>query len=154
MTMQTSSAPRKLDAIKRLSNGELILNLEKLVQSERKITHLILIHILEVDSRRLYAELGFDSMFSYLTRGLKYSESSAQRRLQSARLLKSLDENSRQETLQKIEQGQLNLSQLSLAQRGLNLQCPSKMSETKSPPSLSPRTLLKKLENKTHFESQ
>lgn len=67
--------------LSKISNQELLGRLEKLVLTERKITHVILCHINEVESRRLYAELGFDSMFKYLTRHCGYGEDSAYRRL-------------------------------------------------------------------------
>ncbi|MBK9322056.1 MAG: hypothetical protein IPM97_03695 [Bdellovibrionaceae bacterium] len=39
---------------KKISNEELNLRLEKLARSERKLTHVILLHINEVDSRDLH----------------------------------------------------------------------------------------------------
>lgn len=53
--------------LKNISNQDLMSRLDKLVRTERKLTHAILVHINEVESRRLYAEMGFDSMFKYLT---------------------------------------------------------------------------------------
>ncbi len=100
--------------LKHFSNTELIARLEKLARTERKITHLILWHILEVEERRIYAELGYDGMYSYLTRGLGYSDGSAYRRLQSARLLKHVPH-----IAEKIEAGSLNLSQLTQVQKSL-----------------------------------
>lgn len=98
-----------------VSNQELLSRLDRLVQSERKMTHMILCHINEVESRRLYAELGFDSMFKYLTRHCGYGEDSAYRRLQAARLLKKTPE-----IAEKIEHGALNLTQLTQVQKCLN----------------------------------
>ncbi len=48
--------------LKYISNDDLLFRTENLVQTERKIMHLVLSHILEIMSRKLYAELGFDSM--------------------------------------------------------------------------------------------
>lgn len=76
--------------IQNTSNDKLILNFENLVRTERKITHVVLLHIAEIEERKIYAELGYDGMYSYLTRGMGYSEGSAYRRLQSARLLKQV----------------------------------------------------------------
>ncbi|WP_374077458.1 HNH endonuclease [Bdellovibrio bacteriovorus] len=81
---------------------------------ERKITHLILCHINEVESRRLYADLGFDSMYKYLTQQLGYGEDSAYRRLQAARLLKQVPA-----VAEKLEEGTLNLTQLTQVQKCL-----------------------------------
>jgi len=99
---------------KTISNTELIQQIEKLVRTERKIGHLVLLHISEIENRKIYAELGFDSMFSYLSRGLGYSESCAYRRLNSARLLKQIPE-----IALKLENGSLNLSQLTSVQKCL-----------------------------------
>jgi hypothetical protein len=100
--------------LKQISNQELLSRLDKLVRTERKLTHVILAHINEVESRRLYAELGFDSMFKYLTSHCGYGEDSAYRRLQAARLLKKAPE-----IAEKIEQGALNLTQLTQVQKCL-----------------------------------
>ncbi len=102
---------------KNVSNTELILRTEKLVRTERKIGHLVLLHISEMESRKIFAELGFDSLFSYLTRGLGYSESGAYRRLNSARLLKQIPE-----IAVKLENGSLNMSQLTSVQKCLKIE--------------------------------
>ncbi|MBC7467423.1 MAG: HNH endonuclease [Bdellovibrio sp.] len=125
--------------LKKISNAELTLRLEKLVRSERKITHLILVHIIEVESRKIYAELGYDGMFSYLTKRLGYSESAAYRRLQSARLLKAVPS-----VAEKLEHGSINLSQLTQVQKCLK-------TETKSRPL---EAILAKIENKNTFETK
>lgn len=129
----------------KISNQELILRLEKLAKTERKITHLVLWHINEMESRRLYAELGFGSMYEYLTKHLGYGESSAYRRIQSARLLKQIPY-----LAEKIEEGSLNLTQLTQVQKCLK-------EEKKSGAKVDlPKTLeiLEKIENKSNFETQ
>ncbi|MGE5085193.1 MAG: hypothetical protein ACM3MG_02770 [Bacillota bacterium] len=129
----------------KISNHELLNRMNKLVQSERKLTHVILCHINEVESRRLYAELGFDSMFKYLTRHCGYGEDSAYRRLQAARLLKKTPE-----VAQKLENGTLNLTQLTQVQKCLK-------QEIKVGVSIgSEQTLhiLEQIENKSSFETK
>lgn len=129
----------------KISNHELLNRMDKLVQSERKLTHVILCHINEVESRRLYAELGFDSMFKYLTRHCGYGEDSAYRRLQAARLLKK-----NPEIAPKLEQGALNLTQLTQVQKCLK-------QEIKVGVSIgSEQTLqiLAQIENKSSFETK
>jgi hypothetical protein len=95
-----------------ISNIELHDRMIRLARTERKLTHHILLHINEIESRHLHLELGFGSMIDYLTKALGYSEGSAYRRLQSARLLKS-----NPTIAAKIEDGSLNLSQLTQVQR-------------------------------------
>lgn len=129
-----------------ISNQELISRMEKLVRTERKITHLVLLHIVEIEDRKLYAKLGFDGMYSYLTKGLGYSESSAYRRLQSARLLRKVPE-----IAVKIEEGKLNLSQLTQVQKSLREQTPSGSQALTSSATLA---VLEKIENKSAFETE
>ncbi|WP_374075670.1 HNH endonuclease [Bdellovibrio bacteriovorus] len=131
--------------VKQLSNDELILRMEKLVRTERKITHLILLHIAEIEDRKIFAEMGYDGMYSYLTRGLGYSEGAAYRRLQSARLLRQVPS-----VAEKIEEGSLNLTQLTQVQKCVkeNIKNGENISVEKT------IEILAKLENKNSFETQ
>ncbi len=131
--------------LKDFSNVELMTRFEKLVRTERKITHLILWHILEIEERRIYAELGYDGMYSYLTQYLGYSDGSAYRRLQSARLLKQVPE-----MAEKIEAGILNITQLTQVQKSLQ-EC-KKMGEVIS--SEKTAEILEKILYKNTFETQ
>src|SRR5439155_756634 len=45
----------------------------------------ILFHLIELDKRGFYRELGYSSLFDFCTRKLHYSESSAYRRISAAR---------------------------------------------------------------------
>lgn len=128
-----------------IGNHELFTRLENLSRTERKITHLILWHILEVETRKLFADRGFSSCFEYLTQGLGYSEGSANRRLQSARLLRQVPQIG-----EKIEAGSLNLSQLSQVQRCIRLQ--NKSGETIT--TEKAQQILSEVENKNTFETQ
>jgi hypothetical protein len=89
------------------------LHIKKLVCSERQVTDQILKAITELDARRGYAELGFSSLFAYLTLGVGYSESSAQRRIAAARLLAKVSEPIKETLRDKLKAGAINLSQLS-----------------------------------------
>ncbi|WP_413587302.1 HNH endonuclease [Bdellovibrio sp. HCB274] len=131
-----------------VSNTELLGRLEKLAQSERKITHLILMHINEMEGRRLYAELGYDSMFRYLTRHLKYSDDAAYRRLSAARLLKQAPEIS-----EKIENGSLTLTQLTQVQSAIRMESKIAISQGLSASASLPQ-ILEKIENKSTYETK
>jgi 5-methylcytosine-specific restriction endonuclease McrA len=85
---------------------EINLRLHQLVRNERKITDEILEHINLMETFRGFAELGFSSMYAYLTTGLGYSEDAAYRRLAAARLLKKSPL-----IKEKIKNGKLNLTQ-------------------------------------------
>ena len=138
--------------LNKLSNNDLILNLEKLVRTERKITHSILLHIAEIEDRMIFAEMGYDGMFTYLTKGLGYSQGAAYRRLHSARLLKQLPE-----VASKLEKGTLNLTQLSQVQKSIKDQV-SGNKELKEQGSkyfqAKALDVLKKIENQNSFETQ
>lgn len=64
-------------SLKNYSDDVLIQRMEKLVRTERKITHLVLIHINEIEGRKLHLSMGYDGMYSYLTKGLGFSDGAA-----------------------------------------------------------------------------
>lgn len=97
-----------------ISDSELLKQMSALVQSERKLTAEIIEFIKEIDRRKLYISLGFTSLFDYMTRHLGYTPGSAQRRIDSARLLRDVPELKAQ-----IQTGELNLSQLSAVARAV-----------------------------------
>ncbi|HEY8269778.1 MAG TPA: HNH endonuclease signature motif containing protein [Pseudobdellovibrionaceae bacterium] len=146
--MQQPPAPQNPPApldLSKVSNQEILFRLERLSRSERKITHLILCHINEVELRKLYSELGYDSLYKYLTQHLHYGGSAAYDRMQAARVLKISPE-----IAPKIEEGSLNLSQLVKVEQSLK-------QEQKSGKALSPQStqeLLGKLENKSGSETE
>ncbi len=101
-----------VNKIKDLSNLDLIHRFGRLVQTERKITQLVLECILEIDRRKIYLEKAYPSLFDFLVKEFGYSPSSAMRRIESARLLREIPEVS-----EKIQSGAINLSQLSKLQQ-------------------------------------
>lgn len=100
--------------IQYLSNFELLGRFGKLVRTERKITHLVLECIAEIDSRRLYLDKAYPSIYEFLVEEFGYSSSAALRRIESARLLRDVPE-----LAEKIESGAINLSQLSKVQQAV-----------------------------------
>lgn len=127
------------------SNEEILSRLERLTKSERKITHLILWHILEVDTRRLYLKLNYDSLYKYLTQHLNYSESAAYDRIQAMRILKQVPE-----VATKIEDGSLHLTQLVRIEQSLKQE--KRLGNNHSKEQIT--NLIEKLENKTNFETE
>ena len=86
---------RKTDqynSIEKLSNKELLRRLDLLNQKERETTLSVLLHLNEVEKRRLYLREGYNSLFDYCTRRLRYSESSANRRIRTARCIRDYPE--------------------------------------------------------------
>lgn len=82
-----------LPSLKDLSDSLLLDNVRAIKNVEDQAIADFVLYLAEVDSRKLYREVGFSSLFSYCTSsitesGLGYSESSAFRRIQAARSLK------------------------------------------------------------------
>ncbi|MEK2688238.1 HNH endonuclease [Bdellovibrio sp. GT3] len=97
-----------------LPSDELLARFGRLVQTERKITHMVLEYIAEIDSRRLFLDKAYPSLFEFMVHEFGYSSSAAIRRIESARLLREIPELGK-----KIESGALNLSQLSQVQQAI-----------------------------------
>ena len=97
--------------IKQLSNKELLTQTKSLVQKERNLHIRILHHLREIDSRKLYFEMGFSSLFDYTVRELGYSEGAAYRRIKAMKLCQELPE-----TENRLQSGRLTLSAASQLQ--------------------------------------
>ncbi len=100
--------------IQKLSNQQVELNLKDLVLKERELLHSILLHIQQIETRRIYLDRAYSSTFEYLVKELSYSGSAAMRRLEAARLLKEIPSMAEQ-----LESGDLNLSQIGELSRAL-----------------------------------
>ena len=68
---------------------ELLKNTVVLVNKERKTLKEILEHLAEIQRRRLYADLGYSSLFKYVVKELHYSEGAAARRVKALALISS-----------------------------------------------------------------
>lgn len=95
-----------------LQDFELNEKIKSLARQERELTQEILEHVAEVDRRKLYLAMSYPSLFEYLVREIGYSEGSAQRRIDAARLLQRIPEISNH-----IHSGSISLSQISKMQK-------------------------------------
>jgi hypothetical protein len=125
-----------------VTNQDLEKNLLHWVAQERKVLHIVLAHIKEVDTRKLYLEKSRSSLYEYLTKDVGYSSTSAQRRIVGARLLMEIPALSTQ-----IEEGKINLSQVCEIARGVQ-QSSKKINLSQK------MDLLKSIEYKTTAETQ
>ena len=132
--------------LRTLSNTELMNRFGKLVQTERKITHLVLECISEIDFRKVYLERAYPSLFEYLVKVYGYSPSAAVRRIESARLMREVPE-----IAGKIEDGSLNLTQLSQVQQAIRI---TQKQESRKVQTDEKRELLKKIENTTQNQTE
>ena len=71
----------------------------------------VLHHLREIDARKLFASLGFSSLFLYCTQELKYSEGGAYRRIAAMRLLRDVPEYE-----EKLQSGAVSVATLSQVQ--------------------------------------
>lgn len=92
-------------SLKYLIDKVLVENTTKLVMLKIKTTAEILKYLEEIERRKLFADYGHPSMIQFCIKELKYSEGSAYRRLQSARLLRQVPE-----ILPLISSGQLSVT--------------------------------------------
>ena len=103
--------PHQSFIIKQLSNKELLSQTKLLVQKERDIHIQVLRHLAEIDSRKLFFNQGFFSLFDYAVRELGYSEGAAYRRIKAMKLCQDLPE-----TANRLQSGRLSLSAASQLQ--------------------------------------
>lgn len=98
--------------LRHLTDKALLADTRLLVAHEREISLKVLHHLKEIERRRLFADLGYPSLFEYTVRELGYSEPSAARRISAARLLKDMPE-----IAKRIENGTFSLTNLSLVSK-------------------------------------
>jgi 5-methylcytosine-specific restriction endonuclease McrA len=111
--------PRKVTAemnlndmnLKSLSDLELLSKTKTLAAQERKIGIEVLHHLREIEARRLFASLGFSSLFEYCVKDLGYAGGSAHRRISAMRLLREIPEYE-----SKLQDGTVTVSSLSQLQ--------------------------------------
>ncbi|MBK7891536.1 MAG: HNH endonuclease [Bdellovibrionales bacterium] len=130
-----------MENLRLLSNEILVTKLRGLIQEEREISLKILELINEVERRRLHLELGFPSLFDWLTRDLGYSAAAAMRRIDSARLLRKVPTIAKQ-----IESGKLNLTNLARVQSAIRAE------EKRTGKQIEPEQLVNAIEGKTSRE--
>src|SRR5262245_46177406 len=72
--------------VQTLSDEALLASLSGTLGSSRRLTALVIVHLGEVEERRLHWVAGYSSMFMYCTGRLGMSEDEACRRIDVARL--------------------------------------------------------------------
>ena len=90
-----------------LRDEQVLRGVSHAVAQVNALTADILAHLVEVDSRMLYAELGFPSLFSYCVKSLRLSEGAAGRRCAAARVCRRFPE-----AFELVAKGELHLSAL------------------------------------------
>ena len=93
----------------RLSDDALLVEVQRLVASERASTARLIAALAEVDARRLYLGQGCSSLFVYCTRVLHLSEHAAYGRIEAARASRRFPV-----LLRMLERGELTLTSVAL----------------------------------------
>jgi hypothetical protein len=88
-----------------LNSQALLASTRSLVAEERRATLALIEHLEEISRRKLYAELGYASLWEFATLELGLSEGAAQRRIQTMRLARDVPE-----AKASLESGKLSLS--------------------------------------------
>jgi hypothetical protein len=143
--------------LKHVSDEALDQSLLAFVKKEKEVLKDILLHIVEVDRRRLYLRMAYPSLFAYLTEHIGYAAGSAQRRIDAARLSQEVPS-----VIQDLEAGHLNLSQVTLLQKAFREHKRRDKNTTDNENHLEPQIALKEtkvkllteLKHKSYAESQ
>jgi len=69
---------------------DIVKKLEALAKVERRISVKILRHLMEVEKRRIHLDMGYASLFVFLTKHLKYSDGSAYCRIEVMKILRDV----------------------------------------------------------------
>lgn len=129
--------------LKQLSDESLDRSLLNFIKKEKEVLKEILLHIAEVDCRRLFLKLGYSSLYSYLTERMGYDGGSAQRRIDAARLAQQVPS-----VIESIDQGEITLAQVTFLQKSFRRAKERKIStETKA-------MMLEEIKHKTLAETQ
>src|SRR5262245_12148671 len=74
-----------INSVRSISDEQLLRDVEMAAAHERKSTAQLIALLAEMDTRRLYLQLGYASLFVYCTRCLHFSEHAAYGRIEAAR---------------------------------------------------------------------
>ena len=94
-----------------LGNSDLLKLIKEKSKQERLLTLEVIVLIKEIEKRRLFLDMGFGSLFDFVTKELGYEESAANRRISASRLIRDFPD-----AEQKIRGGNLTLTNIVQAQ--------------------------------------
>ena len=97
--------------LEKISDGKLVSSAREWVTKERQARTALLLHLLEIDRRKLFSDYKCSSIFDFSVRVLGYSEQEAYRRILAMRLMRDVPE-----VLDKFASGTLSLTNAANAQ--------------------------------------
>lgn len=98
----------------RLTDAELLARLRELARGQARLTAVLVAHLAELDSRRLYLAEGFPSLYAYCRHTLKLSEHAAYDRIAAARVVRRFPA-----VLRLLSSGSLHLAAVGILGRHL-----------------------------------
>ena len=110
--------------LSKIQDNQLLTNFSLVVQREREVISDLIVHLAELEKRKLYAAEAYPSLFSYLTEKYRYSGGAAYRRIQAAKLYQKFPE-----ILELLQEGKLNLMTISLIEPHVNKEDGKKLME-------------------------
>lgn len=111
---------------------------------EREALSELIVELKNLDAIRGYINLGYSSLFDYLTKGLSYSAGAAQRRIDAARLVKDVPN-----LPEKLEAGTLDLHHVSTVSKAVR-----QVKKSRAVTSKEKCELFEKLESKSESQTQ
>ena len=69
------------------TDAELHRKIKSLKDTEARTTAEIILHLFEIDTRGIYRDMGYSSLFSYCTEYLGYSDGSDHRKIEATKAL-------------------------------------------------------------------
>lgn len=101
-------------SLRSLSDRDILSRTLELTRRERAVTLQVLLHLNEIERRKVHLKEGYSSMFDYCTNGLGYSAPAAVRRIQTARSVARFPE-----IYALLEANEVNVSTISQVSRVL-----------------------------------
>jgi len=99
-------------SLRAVSDHQLLASTDTIAVQDRKLTLKLLVHLREIERRKLYLTLGYSSMFDYCTTRLRLSGPAAARRIRTSRCLSRFPQ-----LYPLLETGEVNLMSVSLISR-------------------------------------
>ncbi len=130
----------------KISAHQFDIEFAQLVQRERGITREVVEMIAHCARHSLYAELGYSSLMSWLMKRHGYSKTCAYTRIEAAKLVKSVPE-----SMDKLEEGSVNLSTLATLQKAIRNE---EKRTSKSIPQARREALLEMIDSKTEEQTE
>lgn len=96
--------------IKSLGNEDLIKSAGRVVEAERKIVQVLIWHLQEIQDRKLYISMGYESLYKCLIGHFKMSDTTAYGRIKVLKILEEVPEVS-----ESLKTGELSISSVALA---------------------------------------